>query len=334
MARCSCATPTVCASPSRYLPDYLRDVSAHEEVNFSDRGLQLSRMCRALKVWLSIQAFGLAAFRGAVDHSLDLAHEAAARVEASEELELLAPVELSVVALRRRPPGMTDERRIDAVNAALVGAVERAGDVYVSSTRLFGRQAIRLCILNPTTTAAHVHRALDIIEATPVDDLPLDASAPALAQRDPDVQTGWLTRPTVSAGDLTWVPLFAGMEARDVASLLERAVERRLQAGETLIEQWDTTRDVFVLLDGTCRVRDGEREIATVGPGDFTGEMAAIDWGAGYGSVRTAQVEAQTPCTLLGLTPALLREVLSRSAEARELVERTARERLALMALD
>ena len=62
------------------LPDYLRDVSARTEVNFSDRGLQLSRMCRALKVWMSIQAFGLAAFRGAVDHSLDLAEEAAARV--------------------------------------------------------------------------------------------------------------------------------------------------------------------------------------------------------------------------------------------------------------
>ena len=93
------------------LPDYLRDVSARTEVNFSDRGLQLSRMCRALKVWMSIQAFGLAAFRGAVDHSLDLAEEAAARVEASDELELLAPVELSVVALRRVPPGMTDERR-------------------------------------------------------------------------------------------------------------------------------------------------------------------------------------------------------------------------------
>ena len=42
------------------LPDYLRDVSARTEVNFSDRGLQLSRMCRALKVWMSIQAFGLA----------------------------------------------------------------------------------------------------------------------------------------------------------------------------------------------------------------------------------------------------------------------------------
>ncbi len=276
---------------------------------------------------MSIQTFGLDAFRAAVDQALDLAEEAAARVEASDELELLAPVELSVVALRRVPPGMTDERRIDAVNVALVGAVEQSGEVYVSSTRLFGRQAIRMCILNPTTTAALVHRALDIIERTPIDELPLDVRT--LPQRHPDVQAGWLTRPTVSAADLAWVPLFACMEPQDVASLLERAVERRLQAGETLIEQWDTTRDVFIILDGTCRVRDGEREIATVGPGDFTGEMAAIDWGAGYGTVRLAQVEAQTPCTLLGLTPELLRDVLSRSAGARELVERTARERLA-----
>ena len=113
------------------LPDYLRDVSTHAKVNFSDRGLQLSRMCRALKVWMSVQAFGLDAFRESVDQALDLAGEAAARVEASPELELLAPVELSVVALRRVPPGMTDERKIDAVNAALVGAVEQSGDVYV-----------------------------------------------------------------------------------------------------------------------------------------------------------------------------------------------------------
>ena len=233
------------------LPDYLRDVSSHTEVNFSDRGLQLSRMCRALKVWMSVQAFGLAAFRDAVDQALDLAREAASRVEESAELELLAPVELGVVALRRRPPGMTDERRIDAVNAALVGTVEQSGDVYVSSTRLFGRQAIRLCVLNPTTTAAHVHRALDIIESTPLDELPLDA--PAQPQRHPDVQTGWLTRPTVSAADLDWVPLLACLEPDVVGSLLERATERRVQAGELLIEQWDTTRDVFIILEGDLR---------------------------------------------------------------------------------
>jgi aromatic-L-amino-acid decarboxylase len=312
------------------LPDYLRDVSSDGRINFSDRGLQLSRMCRALKVWMSVQAFGVDAFRAAVDQALDLAREAAARVEASPELELLAPVDLSVVALRRRPQGMSDEREIDAVNAALVGAVERSGDVYVSSTRLFGRQAIRLCILNPTTTAEHVHKALDIIERTPLDELALEA--PPTPQRHPDVQSGWLTRPSTTADELRWVPLFAAMDPADVASLVDRAAERRLQAGDLLIEQWDTTRDIYVILDGTCSVRDGGRQIGVVGPGDFTGELAAIDWGAGYGTVRAAEVEATTACRLLVLTPALLREVLSRSTAARQLVESTARERLALMA--
>jgi glutamate/tyrosine decarboxylase-like PLP-dependent enzyme len=314
------------------LPDYLRDVSGDGRVNFSDRGLQLSRMCRALKVWMSVQTFGVDAFRGAVDHALDLAREAAARIEASTELELLAPVELSVVAVRRRPPGMTDERDIDAVNAALAGVVERSGDVYVSSTRLFGRQAIRLCILNPTTTAEHVHKALDIIETTtPEESSPATAAAP---ERHPDVRAGWLSRPRDSSSDVSWVPLFAAMDHGDVAALLTQAAERRLLPGDLLIEQWDTTRDVFVILDGTCTVRDGGREIGRIGPGDFTGELAALDWGAGYGTIRVAEVEAVTQCRLLELTPALLREVLSRSATARELVERTARERIALLSTD
>jgi aromatic-L-amino-acid/L-tryptophan decarboxylase len=312
------------------LPDYLRDVSTRTQVNFSDRGLQLSRMCRSLKVWLSVQTFGVAAFRAAVDQALDLAREAAARVEASEELELLAPVTLSAVALRRKPRGMDDEGRVDAVNAALVEAVERSGDVYVSSTRLFGRQAIRICVLNPTTTPELVHKALDIIERTPVDQLaPASAMAP---QRNPDVQAGWLTRPSVSSDDLRSVPLFAALEPADAAALLEHAVMRRLQPGDLLIEQWDASRDFYVILDGACRVRDGERQIAALGPGDFTGELAAVDWGAGYGMVRTAEVEALTPCEVLELTPDLLRVVLSRSAGARDLVERTARQRLALMA--
>ena len=309
------------------LPDYLRDIAAHTEVNFSDRGLQLTRMCRALKVWMSVQTFGLAAFRAAIDGALDLAREAAARVEASDELELLAPVELSVVALRRKPAGMSDERRIDAVNAALIGAVEASQDVYVSSTRLFGRQAVRLCILNPTTTAAHVHRALDIIERTPADALPIPAPTPP--QRHPDVAVGWLARPTVSVSDLDGVPLFATAGAPDTGLLLKRARERRVHAGETLIEQWDTSREVFVILEGTFRVHDGERELATLGPGDLTGEMAALDWGAGYGAVRIAEVEARTPGRVLVLTPQDLSDLMARKPAAREVVERMARDRLA-----
>ena len=148
-------------------------------------------------------------------------------------------------------------------------------------------------------------------------------------RREPDIVHGWATSPSVAAPDVSWVPLFAAMGAEGAADLLARAAERRLEPGETLIEQWDASRDCFVILDGVFVVRDAGRALATLEAGDFVGEIAALDWGAGYGAVRIAHVEAVSPATVLVLTPKHLSEVLRRSPEALDLVERTTRERLA-----
>lgn len=307
-------------------PDYLRDIAADAEVNFSDRGFQLTRECRALKVWLSIQTFGLDAFRATIDGALDLAHEAAAHVDASPELERLAPVDLSTVALRRRPAGETDERRLDAVNLALVAEVEKSGEGLVSSTRLFGRTAIRVCVVNPSTTWAHIQRVLDIIEHTPLETLDLGPGV-AVERREPELVPGWASTPSVEAGDLRWVPLFAALQPDEVTALVAHAGERRLQTGERLIEQWDASREVFVILEGSFGVHSDGTRLNTLGPGDFVGELAALDWGAGYGALRNADVLAETGSTVLVLTPELLAVALHRSPEALALVERTARER-------
>src|SRR5215831_4620364 len=63
-------------------PDYLDvyEANGDGEVNFADRGLQLSRGFRALKVWVSVQTFGMAAFRTAIQRSLELAEFAEAAV--------------------------------------------------------------------------------------------------------------------------------------------------------------------------------------------------------------------------------------------------------------
>lgn len=65
---------------------------AGADVNFADRGIQLTRPARALKLWLSLKYFGVGAFRDAVDRSLDLALLAESRIRESATLELLAPV--------------------------------------------------------------------------------------------------------------------------------------------------------------------------------------------------------------------------------------------------
>ena len=49
------------------MPEYMRDVHRNTaETNPADYGIQLSRGFRALKVWLSMSTFGMAAFRAAV----------------------------------------------------------------------------------------------------------------------------------------------------------------------------------------------------------------------------------------------------------------------------
>jgi glutamate/tyrosine decarboxylase-like PLP-dependent enzyme len=131
------------------VPDYLKDAQVAEgEVNFSDLGLQLTRGWRALKVWLSIQTFGLDAFSHAIDSSLDLAAFAEQRVRRTPGLELMSPAQLGFVCFRRRFDG--DEEEQAALNAALVARLEATGDAFVSSTRLHGAYAIRLCVLNHT----------------------------------------------------------------------------------------------------------------------------------------------------------------------------------------
>lgn len=157
----------------RVMPHYLQDTAVEDEaaeVNFGERGIQLSRMARAIKIWVSLKYFGVPAFRQAIDTALDLALEAERRIRASPELELLSPAMLGVVAFRRHPPGIDDAARLERINAALLRRVLDSGLAMVSSTRLHGAYALRLCIMNYRTRAEDVHRILDAFERGPVEE--------------------------------------------------------------------------------------------------------------------------------------------------------------------
>jgi glutamate/tyrosine decarboxylase-like PLP-dependent enzyme len=133
-------------------PEYLRDVGvAGEEVAFRDRGPQLSRGTRALKLWLSLQVFGLDAFRAAIDRGIDLAERAAALIEATPGFQVVTPPSLAIVCFR--VPGDAD---------ALAARALADGYVVPSTTVLRGETVLRLCTINPRTTdqelAASVER--------------------------------------------------------------------------------------------------------------------------------------------------------------------------------
>src|SRR4051812_31783679 len=173
--------------------DYLDGIAASErEVNFSDLGLQLTRSARALKLWMSLQYFGVGAFRTAIDNCFDLAAHAQSRVESEPELELLSPASLGILTFRRRPQGVDDEAVLERINAALADAIEQTGEVFISTARVRGRFALRLCILNHSTSAAEVERALELAATLPVD---ATAGPPVAARASyPPLEEGWLRR--------------------------------------------------------------------------------------------------------------------------------------------
>lgn len=147
------------------LPDYLRDVEARlGEVNFGDRGVQLTRSFRALKLWMSIQVFGLDAFRGAVRRGLENARRAESILRESGAWEVTSPASLGVVTFRWAPE-RAGEAEAERVTAGLVRAALEDGFTLVSSTRLGGRTVLRMCPINPRTTPADLEGSIARLES-------------------------------------------------------------------------------------------------------------------------------------------------------------------------
>ena len=146
--------------------DVLQDtVWGANHPNFSDRGLQLSRSVRALKVWVSIQTFGMAAFRSAVSRGMELASRAESYVRESPDLEIANPASLGIVCFRVRPAETDlDEEMLNEVNKTVLARVFWDDRAFISSTSLHGTFALRLCIVNHTTTWVDVRETLEAVE--------------------------------------------------------------------------------------------------------------------------------------------------------------------------
>ena len=132
---------------------YLRD-TVTDEVNFRDRSVQLTRTSRALKLWLSMRVFGVAAFREAIAHGIALAEHAEAVLRARPGWEVVSPAQLAIVCFRREGADQT----------ALAAAMVEDGFAAPSTTEVGGRVALRLCTINPRTTFEDIERTIERME--------------------------------------------------------------------------------------------------------------------------------------------------------------------------
>jgi aromatic-L-amino-acid/L-tryptophan decarboxylase len=158
--------------------DYIKIFEETEDESFAffDYGVELSRRFRALKIWMLLRYYGAETIAAAITEDNALAAYFGARVEAAEDFELLAPVELSICCFRYVPPDArlrlasadeAERARVEAelneLNGRILRAVQRGGRAYVSNASLRGRFALRACIVNFRTTRRDIEATLDII---------------------------------------------------------------------------------------------------------------------------------------------------------------------------
>lgn len=308
-------------------PDYLADYKS-DAVNFSDLGVQLTRSARALKIWLSFNYFGADAFRDAIDRAIDLAEMAEGLVLDSPMLELLSPASLGIIAFRRRFDGVQDEETLERLNATLVSAFEMTGRGLVSSTRVSGQYAIRMCVMNHTSGPDDVRGTLQWFADAAHPELGADDEPEPGADRHADVRGGWADTGAFDEPTVATLPLFAELGDEALKLILGSARRLEVDAEDTVVHRWHGTRHFYVVVSGSIEIRGEMGVLRELGPGDYFGELAALDWGAGFGYARTADAVATAPSCLLVLAPAALEQLLRRAPELERTLRATARARV------
>jgi CRP-like cAMP-binding protein len=107
---------------------------------------------------------------------------------------------------------------------------------------------------------------------------------------------------TQGADVLHTMPLLAGVPDAVIQAVRARGTCLDVAAGEHVIRRWDADRYFYIALSGHYQVFIDDRPIRILGPGEHFGELAARDWGGGYGYTRLATVRCAEPGQLLRLS--------------------------------
>ena len=93
------------------------------------------------------------------------------------------------------------------------------------------------------------------------------------------------------------IPLFANLDDHDLQVIATFADETSASEGDVVVREGDFSYELMVIEEGTADVRRGSETVATLGPGDFFGEMGVVN-----NEMRTATLVATSSVRLITLT--------------------------------
>jgi len=149
------------ATSASYLAEESRGVIAGG-LPFADRGIDLTRGFKALKVWLSFLAHGSDRYARLIEQNVAQARYLTQLVEADPDLQLLAPTALNIVCFRYAP-AETRGWELNDLNREILLRLQERGVAVPSATVLGGQFAIRCANVNHRSTRADFRMLVEAV---------------------------------------------------------------------------------------------------------------------------------------------------------------------------
>ena len=141
---------------AEYLFDTIREL---KEINFFDHGVQLSRSFKALKLYMTMKTFGLAAFADAIDHGIKCAEYVESILKALPGWEIVSNARLAIINFRFTA---TNED-LDIFNKKISEEILMTGHSMIITTRLNGNIVLRMCTISPQTTREDLKSSITLL---------------------------------------------------------------------------------------------------------------------------------------------------------------------------
>lgn len=143
-------------------PSYLTSSETGQVIDYRDWSVPLGRRFRALKLWFTLRAYGLAALRAMLRDHIAWTRELEGWIEEAPDFEIVTPPSLALLTFRHVPAGVAD---VDAHNRALIERINADGFLYLTPHTHRGRAVIRWSVGARTTERRHVEEAWQRVRA-------------------------------------------------------------------------------------------------------------------------------------------------------------------------
>ena len=125
------------------------------------RSFQCSRRADVLKLWVVLQRLGRRGIADLHDHLCDLAIRVRDELAVHPEFEILHEPDSNILCFRYRGDRPADDPSLDDLNREIRERYNRSGVGWITSTLLNGRRVLRVTMMNPRSTQAHIRAMVE-----------------------------------------------------------------------------------------------------------------------------------------------------------------------------